>query len=86
MCSHQTTVKADGGNGRYQLGMSSQIIAAVWPLLALLGYLLVTCVLTILTNERRKALSLHDRIRECRVLRNKFMAERYDMPDEVEEY
>ena len=67
--------------------MTSQVIASVWPLLALLGYLLVTCVLTILTNERKKAIALHDRVRDCLHLRNKFLAERYDMPgdDKIEE-
>jgi hypothetical protein len=40
----------------------------------LLGYLLVTCVLTVLTTARKNAIDIHNRVRECHELRRQYLA------------
>ena len=45
----------------------------MWPVLLLLAYLLVTCVLTVITAARKRALDIHDRVRECHELRRQYL-------------
>lgn len=52
--------------------MTSQVIASVWPLLAALAYLLVTCVLSVLSHMHQHAIEKHNRIIECMKLRREF--------------
>ncbi|MEX2216185.1 MAG: hypothetical protein WD768_18890 [Phycisphaeraceae bacterium] len=54
--------------------MASQVIQSVWVPLAILGYLLITCMLNALTSVRRRTLDVHDRVRECMELRRAYLA------------
>lgn len=53
--------------------MPFHLLASVWPVLAVLAYLLVTVVLYILARYRQQYISLHDRIRESHDLRNAYV-------------
>lgn len=44
-------------------------------MLLLLAYLLVTCVLTVITSARKRAIDVHDRVRECLEMRRRYAAE-----------
>ncbi len=59
-------------NRQVFLRVNWQAIQSVWPVLLLLGYLLVTAVLTVLTYERKKHIDLHDRVRESLQMRNAY--------------
>lgn len=52
--------------------MNWQSIDYIWPVLLLLGYLLVTAVLTVVTYERKKHIDLHNRVRESLHMRNAY--------------
>jgi hypothetical protein len=45
----------------------------VWVILAGLAYLLVTCILMVLASARKRAIEIHDRVRECMELRRQYM-------------
>ncbi|MCC7146631.1 MAG: hypothetical protein IT443_09310 [Phycisphaeraceae bacterium] len=53
--------------------MTWQIIQKIWPILAVLVYILVTCVLGVLAYMRKHEIDLHDRVRESLVMRNKYL-------------
>jgi len=53
--------------------MTGQVIQSVWFILALLGYMLVTCVFTVLSYNRKRAIDIHNRIRECMEIRRKYV-------------
>lgn len=53
--------------------MTGEVIQSVWLILALLAYGLVTCVFTVLSYSRKRAIDIHDRIRECMVIRHKYL-------------
>lgn len=55
--------------------MAGQVLQSVWLILAVLGYFLVTCVFTVLSYNRKRAIDIHDRIRECMEIRRKYIAE-----------
>jgi hypothetical protein len=55
-----------------------QALQTVWPILLVLGYLLVTAVLTVLTYERKKHIDLHNRVRESLQMRNAYMRQLAD--------
>ncbi|MCC7407779.1 MAG: hypothetical protein IT442_06880 [Phycisphaeraceae bacterium] len=54
--------------------MNKEVLLQVWPVLAILAYALVTCVLTTLAYMRRNQVDLHDRVRESLLLRQRYMA------------
>lgn len=54
--------------------MNREVLLQVWPVLAILAYVLVTCVLTTLAYMRRNQVELHDRVRESLLLRQRYMA------------
>ncbi len=45
----------------------------VWIVLLILAYLLVTSVFTVLSYSRKRAIDIHDRVRECMEIRRKYM-------------
>ena len=49
------------------------VLKASLPFLAVLMYVLVNAVLTVLASQRRHAIELHDRIREARLLRQGYI-------------
>jgi hypothetical protein len=48
-------------------------IQPVWPVLALLAYILVNCVLAVLAAQRRHALDVYDRVRASKKLRTEYL-------------
>lgn len=59
--------------------MASDVIASIWPLLAVLAFLLVTCVMSVLTHAHKHAIDTHNRIAECMRLRSDFIAKHDDL-------
>ena len=53
--------------------MTWEVFVKVWPVLALLVYVLFTCVLLILAAHQKRALSVHDHIRESKALRQQYL-------------
>jgi hypothetical protein len=53
--------------------MSLQVIQSVWPVLALLGFVLVTAVLAVLAGYHRHAVAVHDRVRESKARRRAYL-------------
>lgn len=53
--------------------MTWDVFVKLWPVFALLAYLLVTCVLLILAGHAKKTLAVHDHIRESKALRQKYL-------------
>ena len=51
-----------------------QTVQPVWWVLALLAYVLVTCVLTVLAAQRRHAIDVYDRVRASKRLRTEYLA------------
>ena len=49
--------------------MTWDLLKPALPYLAVLIYLLVTAVLTVLTTRRRHIIALHDRVREAKLMR-----------------
>lgn len=49
------------------------LFQTVWPVLGLLAYLLVTFVLVILASQRSLAIAVHDRVRESKALRRRYV-------------
>jgi hypothetical protein len=62
--------------------MPDYVLYAAWPALALLLYLLVTCVLSVLAKHRYYAVSLHDVVRESKLKRNAYIKSTMDSEDE----
>ena len=56
--------------------MTWHVLQSIWPVLAVLAYLLVTAVLTVVTSMRKRAIDVHDRIRQCMELRQRYLSER----------
>lgn len=52
--------------------LAASAIQDAWPILAALAYLLITCVLTVLTSTRKNALDIHNRVRECMEIRRRY--------------
>lgn len=48
------------------------VMISVWPVLAGLGYLLVTLVLLVCAIQYMHAIAIHDRVRESKALRAKY--------------
>ncbi len=55
------------------LGMTGDVLQSVWLILALLAYVLITCVFTVLSYSRKRAIDIHDRVRECMAIRHKYL-------------
>jgi cell division protein FtsL len=53
--------------------MTLEILAKTWPVLLLLVYVLLTCVLLVLAAHQKRTLSLHDHIRESKALRQRYL-------------
>ncbi|MCE9592544.1 MAG: hypothetical protein K8S99_18710 [Planctomycetes bacterium] len=53
--------------------MPLNALLTVWPILALLAYLLVTVVLYVLAQHRAHYVGLYDRIRESNRLRSEYI-------------
>lgn len=53
--------------------MNLQAAQSIWPVLAFLAYMLVTCTLLVLAAQRRHALEIHNRIRESKRLREEYL-------------
>lgn len=53
--------------------MTGDVIQSVWLILALLAYGLITCVFTVLSYSRKRAIDIHDRVRECMAIRTKYL-------------
>jgi hypothetical protein len=54
--------------------MTWEVFLKLWPVFAILAYLLATCVLLILAGHAKKTLSVHDHIRESKALRQKYLS------------
>lgn len=50
----------------------SDVLHSSWPFLALLMYLLVTAVLTVLCYSRKHQVELHQRVRDSLMLRRRY--------------
>ena len=53
--------------------MLEALLTSPWPLAILLIYLMVTAILGALAFHRRNQIELHDRVRQCRALRQEYL-------------
>ena len=53
--------------------MPWEVLEISAPYLAVLVYLLVNAVLTVLCDHRRRAVEMHDRVRQARLLRRQYL-------------
>jgi hypothetical protein len=53
--------------------MTWTIFYSIWPVLAVLAYLLFTCVLYVIASYHRRLISIHDTIRESKHLRQQYL-------------
>ncbi len=53
--------------------MLEALLTSPWPLAIVLIYLMVTAILGALAFHRRNHIELHDRVRQCRALRQEYL-------------
>lgn len=63
--------------------MSANVLHAAWPLLVLLLYALVTCVLSVLATHRSYAVGVHDVVRESKLKRAQYLRTLADRDEEA---
>jgi hypothetical protein len=52
--------------------MANEVLHSIWPILAILAFIMVTCILGMLAAIRRNATQVHNRVRDCMKLRLQF--------------
>ena len=53
--------------------MTWQLFESVWPVLAFLGFTLVTTTLYVLASQRRHAIDIYDRVRASKAMRRQYL-------------
>ena len=65
-------------------GVISESFQSVWPVLGILAYLLITCVLRVLRAQREAEIQVYDRVRASKKMRKDYLERMRDPEIKVE--